>query len=162
VSDDEQTPAPATSSRSRQSLASTSRPSKSKHSRESRDSRPTESIEADLDLPIVSVLSPEDVGKIRVLETETFGLTQKLTSAMSMISDAAVAVEELHVTAANHEVSIPRIQTSVSFVYHSSALATSRDGTLLKCELRYWFRVPRCLGSCSSCVFFVGGTDGRL
>lgn len=124
MSDDEQTPAPATSSRSRQSLASTSRPSKSKHSRESRDSRPTEVMEADLDLPIVSVLSPEDVGKIRVLETETFGLTQKLTSAMSMISDAAVAVEELHVTAANHEVSIPHIQTSVSFVYHSLELTT--------------------------------------
>ena len=106
LSDDESAHAASTSTRSKQSLTSltSSRPSKSRPSRESRESRPTDSDEADLNLPIVSVLSPEDVGKIRVLETETFPLTQKLSSAMAMLSDAAVSVEELPVSAANQEV----------------------------------------------------------
>lgn len=52
----------------------------------------------------MAVLSAEEVAKIRLLETENHALTQKLTSAMAIISDAAVAVEELQVTAANQEV----------------------------------------------------------
>jgi hypothetical protein len=47
------------------------------------------------------------VSKIRLLETENHALTQKVTSAMAIISDAAVEVEGLKVSAANQEVSIP-------------------------------------------------------
>jgi len=131
VSDDESAPAPSTSIRPRQSLTSltSSRPSKSKSSREPRESRPTDSVEADLNLPIVSVLSPEDVGKIRVLETETFPLTQKLSSAMAMLSDAAVSVEELPVSAANQEVH------SLSYL----RLESSNSDRLLSLLLIYFY-----------------------
>jgi len=100
LSDDDSTPA-ASSSRLRtstahQTTAASGRPSK--HSR-----GPTEPA-ADLSLPVVAVLSPEEVSKIRLLETENHALTQKITSAMAITSDAAVAVEELPITAANQEV----------------------------------------------------------
>ena len=98
LSDDDSTPA-TSSSRLRTSTAhqtASGRPSK--HSR-----GPTEPA-ADLSLPVVAVLSPEEVSKIRLLETENHALTQKITSAMAITSDAAVAVEELPITAANQEV----------------------------------------------------------
>jgi hypothetical protein len=104
-SDDESTPAPPSrSSRHSTSTTTTAGPGPSRLSKHV--SRPTEPA-ADLDLPNLAILSPEEVSKIRLLETENHALTQKVASAMAIISDAAVEVEGLKVSAANQEVSIP-------------------------------------------------------
>jgi len=60
------------------------------------------------DLKEVAKLSPEEVQKLRLLTADIQPLHQILTTAMSVISDAAVAVEELPVSERNTEVYAPR------------------------------------------------------
>jgi hypothetical protein len=55
------------------------------------------------DLPAVAKLSPEEVQKLRLLMADHQATTM-ITSAMNVINDTAVAVEELEVSDENKEV----------------------------------------------------------
>ena len=59
------------------------------------------------DLKDVAKLSPEEAQKIRLLTADIQPLHQIVTTAMGVISDAAVAIEELPVSERNTEVSSP-------------------------------------------------------
>jgi hypothetical protein len=50
------------------------------------------------DLPVLGNLTAEDMNKIRLLEQNNVDVSARLVRVMTMISDTAVAVEELEVT----------------------------------------------------------------
>jgi hypothetical protein len=89
VSDDEATPAPSRTATSRSV---------------SQKERPRASDPPAPDLPAVAKLSPEEVQKVKLLLRDLHPLKAILTSSMSIVSDTAVAVEELQVSAENTEV----------------------------------------------------------
>ena len=101
VSDDEdtshpsRTPAPARTTASSRSVSSRKEP---------RASTAVPEPPAP-DLPSVAKLSPEEVQKVRLLLADIQPLRGILTSAMAIVSDAAVTVEELPVSTKNTEVS---------------------------------------------------------
>jgi SUMO ligase MMS21 Smc5/6 complex component len=87
LSDDESTAPPAKRARASDVRASTTR--KSDTPRVS---------EGTVNLPAVTKLPPEEIEKIRLLGGDTHGIHTRIMSLMTIIGDAAVAVEELEVS----------------------------------------------------------------
>lgn len=67
--------------------------------------RPSAATDAEVpSLPSVAKLSPEEVQQLGLLSSDRRNLRQHIIAAMAVISDAAVAVEELKASAENSRV----------------------------------------------------------
>jgi len=70
------------------------------------------------DLPGVAKLAPEDVQNIRRITGDYTKIARLVGSAVAIISDAAVAVEELNVSAKDPEVSLNLLDASYDRAVH--------------------------------------------
>ena len=68
-----------------------------------RPTRTTESIQPS-SLPVLTKLSNDDVQKIKLIDEENRLLKTRITAAISVIGDAAVAIEEFNASGENTEV----------------------------------------------------------